>query len=119
MARRTAETKCAAGATDEVIQALEPILAGSGNPGSLDSRLALLAQLRKNAAENEAAIDRQMLTRLTRMDEALSAVEQQQGELRQLIDCLTAPPFFPAVFLGLAGTPRVAGPSCRPGASRG
>ena len=72
MARRTAETKCAAGATDEVIQALEPILAGSGNPGSLDSRLALLAQLRKNAAENEAAIDRQMLTRLTRMDEALS-----------------------------------------------
>jgi len=109
MARRTAETKCSAGAADEVIQALEPILAGSGNPSSLDSRLALLAQLRKNAAENEAAIDRQLLTRLTRMDEALSAVEQQQGELRQLIDCLTTPPFFPAVFLGLAGTPRVAG----------
>lgn len=109
MSRRTAETNGSAGVADGVILALEQILAAPGNPGSLDSRLALLAQLRKNAAENEAAMDRHLLVRLTRMDEALSAVQQQQEELRELIATLTAPPFFPAVFLGLAGAHRVAG----------
>ena len=109
MARRSADANGSNGVTDELALALEQIISAPGGGASLDSRLSLLAQLRGKAAENEAAMDRHLLARLIRMDEAMSAVEQQQEELRELIATMTNPPYFPAVFLGFAGSPRVAG----------
>ena len=75
----------------------------------------VLARLRESGLENAAAIDRFLVERITRLHEALSTVQEQHGELRELIESLTAPPYFPAVYLAAANTPAGAG---RAGADR-
>jgi proteasome-associated ATPase len=67
---------------------------------SLEARLGLLSSLRESNIESTARIDRLLLERMTQLDSAVSAVDEEQGKLRELIASLTAPPFFPAVFLG-------------------
>jgi len=74
-------------------------VAGEGSR-SLDERLQLLSRLRESGIENTAAIDRYLLERIVALDTAMSAVDDEQNKLRELIANLTAPPFFPAVFLG-------------------
>ena len=81
----------------------------------LDERLAVLARLRESGMENPAVIDRFLVERIARLQEALSTVQEQHGELRELIRSLTAPPYFPAVFLTTANTAEVQG---RAGADR-
>jgi proteasome-associated ATPase len=76
---------------------------------SLDDRLALLARLRESGMENPAGIDRFLLDRIGRLNESLSMVKDQHSRLRGLIDELTAPPYYPAVYLSPANTPTVQG----------
>ncbi len=103
MARKAAEQMSVAGSMlEEIANAEEGSL-------PLDERLAVLARLRESGLENAAAIDRFLVERITRLHGALSTVQEQHGELRELIESLTAPPYFPAVFLAAANTPRGAG----------
>ncbi len=84
---------------------------GSTEEGSLplDERLAVLARLRESGMENAAGIDRFLVERILTLREALSTVQEQHGELREMIKDLTAPPYFPAVYLAPAATPEVQG----------
>ena len=84
---------------------------GSAEEGALplEERLSLLARLRDSGMENPAGIDRFLLDRIVSLHDALSTVQEQQGKLRSLIKELTAPPFFPAVFLAPANALEVQG----------
>jgi proteasome-associated ATPase len=83
----------------------------SSGEGSLplDERTAILARLRESGMETPAAIDRFLIEQIAQQGEALSSVEEDQGKLRELIRNLTAPPYFPAVFLATTNAPAVHG----------
>ena len=101
--RRSAEQSSMAGRMlEEVIEAGE---AGLG----MDERLAALARLRESGLENPAVIDRFLIERIGCLHDSLTAVEEEHGKLRGLIDMLTAPPYFPAIYLGTANAPGVQG----------
>jgi len=84
---------------------------GSAEEGSmsLDERLTLLARLRDSGMENAVGIDRYLLDRIVSLRESLSTVTQEHGRLRELIKGLTAPPYFPAVYLSPANAPEMRG----------
>src|ERR1035438_9454477 len=88
---------------------LEEIMNTGQGSMSFDDRLAVLARLRESGMESGGSIDRVMMERLARLGDALSAVEQEHGKLRELIGNLTEPPYFPAVFLAPADTLEVQG----------
>jgi proteasome-associated ATPase len=92
----------AGGMLDEVLRVGEGAL-------PLDERLALLASLRGSGIEGGGAIDRAMMERIARLNQALSTVQEEQDQLRSLIERLTRPPNFPAVFLANTDTPHVKG----------
>jgi proteasome-associated ATPase len=92
----------AGGMLEEIINAGEGAL-------PLDERVAILARLRESGIENPAGIDRFLLEWIARQHETLSTVEEKHGKLRELIESLTAPPFYPAVYLATADTPEVKG----------
>jgi len=101
--RKSAEQGSIAGRMlQEVIDAGE-----SGLP--LDERVAVLARLRESGMENPAAIDRFLIERIACLHESLSTVGEEQGKLRGLIDNLTSPPYFPAVFLTTTHVPGIQG----------
>jgi proteasome-associated ATPase len=88
---------------------LEQILSAEGS-APLDERVAALAQLRESGLlENPAAVDRLLMECIARQQEALYGMEEKHGKLRELIESLTAPPFYPAVFLAAAEMPGVQG----------
>jgi proteasome-associated ATPase len=88
---------------------LEEIVNGNEGALGLDERVAILARLRESGIENPAAIDRFLVDRIARQHDALSTVEEEHGKLRALIEGLTSPPFYPAVFLAAADMPEVKG----------
>ena len=88
---------------------LDEIMNFSQEALPLDERLAVLARLRESGIESSGNIDRIMVERIAGLHEALSIVEQGQEKLRRLMDTLTQPPYFPAVFLGATHTPGVHG----------
>jgi proteasome-associated ATPase len=79
----------------------------------IDERLAILMHLRQSTARSDDAsgvgIDRILLEKIARLHQALSTVHEEHGELREMIERLTAPPYFPAVFLAATNTPQVQG----------
>ncbi len=103
MARRTEEQP------NEMSRMIEEIL--SAQPGSLsmDDRLAALARIRESGIDSPGAIDRLFVERITTLLGALSSVQEEHGELRELIKRLTAPPYFPAVFLATVNAAGVEG----------
>ena len=88
VARRQAEQMSVAGSM------LEEIANADESSLPLDERLAILARLRESALESPAVVDRFLVERITRLQEALSTVQEQHGELRVLIKSLTAPSLF-------------------------
>ena len=88
---------------------MEEILNTGENSLPLDDRVGALARLRESGLENPAAIDRFLVERIVRQGDALSTVEEEQGKLRQLIGSLTAPPYYPAVYIATADTHDVKG----------
>ena len=84
---------------------------GSAEAGSLplDERLTLLARLRESGMENTAGIDHFLLDKIGNLHDSLSTVQEQHGRLREIIQNLTAPPYFPAVYLAPANAPEVQG----------
>jgi proteasome-associated ATPase len=107
MARKTEEQ--ATTATDSSMDMLREYIERGESTMSLDERLGVLAHLRKRGAENAGQIDRILLGRIEGLHQTISSVQEEHGELRQLIENLTEPPYFPAVFVGHASTPEVQG----------
>jgi len=97
---------------------LEAITGAEDGSLPLEERLTHLARVRESGIENPAAIDRCLMERIMRLHEALSTVRGQQSELRQLIESLTTPPFFTAVYLRAANTARVKGALVQTGEER-
>ena len=88
---------------------LEKVTSSPSDSLTLDDRLALLTRLRESGLEKATAIDRFLIERIACLNETLSTVQEQHGELRDLIGSLTAPPYFPAVVLAGANMPEVQG----------
>jgi proteasome-associated ATPase len=103
MARRSGEQAGLAGPM------LEDICNAGAESLPQEERLALLAGLRQSGMETGERIDQLLLERIWRQREALLAVEEEHGKLRELLGTLTAPPYFPAIFLDIADTPEVQG----------
>lgn len=101
MTRRTAEH---AGVADAM---LDELLRRQGPLHSPEEVTAALSLLRESGLD-EAALQSLLVTRISRMHEALEDVEEEHGKLRGMLDRLTATPYFPAIFLTPARTP--AGP---------
>ena len=66
---------------------------------SVDDQLRHLAALRAAAPSED--IDRALLERMVQLCGGLHSAQQKQGELHELLGKLTAPPFFPAIFLNI------------------
>ncbi len=109
--RETEQVSIAAGLLNEITSA-----EGDGMP--LDRRLQELACLRESAIESSAQIDRYLLGKIVGLQQALCAVEDRQNKLRELIESLSAPPYFPAVFLAAAETPDARGALVQTGDER-
>jgi proteasome-associated ATPase len=103
VARRTAEQMSVAEGM------LTEILNGGEGAAPLDDRVAILGRLRESGLQNPAGIDRFLLEWIARQNEAVSSVDEKHGKLRELIESLTAPPFYPAVFLAVAEMPGIRG----------
>jgi proteasome-associated ATPase len=106
MARKTEDQSTT---TDGSMDMLRGFLERGESTMSLDERMAVLAHLRKHGTENAVEIDRILLGRIEGLHQTISSVQEEHGELRQLIENLTEPPYFPAVFVGHASTPEVEG----------
>jgi proteasome-associated ATPase len=105
MARKAAETK-------DVASLLAEVLSNVANRAMpLEARLAGLAPLLENGVEKPALIDliRMLVERIEHQDKTLSTVQKEQEKLRGLLEVLTAPPYFPAVFLAATNTPQIHG----------
>jgi proteasome-associated ATPase len=88
------------------------VLAGVSGPNSamtMEEGLGHLARLRETGAEAAAAADRALLEEIARQRQGLEGVRQEQERLRQILGLLTAPPYFPAWYLGEAETPDFCG----------
>jgi proteasome-associated ATPase len=72
----------------------------SAEGGTADEKLALMQQVREVSPETAAELDHCLLHELAKLTRAVSEVRGHQKELRAVIDRLTAPPWFPAVYLG-------------------
>lgn len=88
---------------------LDDIVEAGDGSLPLDQRLALLANLRESGMDSANGIDRILLEKILSLHEGLSSLQEEHGELRELIQRLTAPPYFPAVFLTHANASSVHG----------
>ena len=70
---------------------------------------AALAQLRETGPEGAAMIERVLMEIIEHQHGTLASLQENHEKLRVLIKALTAPPFFPAVFLAASNTPQMQG----------
>jgi proteasome-associated ATPase len=98
MARRPIEHTTA---VDEI---LADVLNGEGPFVSLDERTAALGRLRENGPENAAVIDGMVLEHVSRMRGTIESLGSEHEALREIVGNLTAPPYFPAIYLAPAVT---------------
>jgi proteasome-associated ATPase len=102
MARRQGEPQNASE------QIFEDIIGGTGAFRSQSDRVAGLAHLRASGVES-ASIDSVLIERIAQANHALRVVEQEHGNLREVISRLTSPPYYPAVFVAPANSGMVHG----------
>ncbi len=96
MARRVAEHN---GTMDAV---LADFLSEEGQWESLEQRAAALGRLREGGPENALAIDGMLLDHISQMRAAVESIESEHVRLHEIVANLTAPPYFPAVYLAPA-----------------
>jgi proteasome-associated ATPase len=75
------------------------LLASGCGPRELEPNLGMLQQFRAASPEGGAQVDRLLVEELGRMRAGLETARAAQEAVRQTIDQLTAPPYYPAVFL--------------------
>ena len=74
-----------------------------------DELLSALAKLRESGSENTVVVAQMLMQVVERQGQALISLQEVHEKLREIIKDLTAPPYFPAVFLHAANTPTVQG----------
>jgi len=102
----------------EVLDELQALLPTGVEPrGRREARVAAMDERRRRSPEASVAIDRILLERHARLmahqaslERDLGTVRTAQGKLRGELDKLTAPPWYPAVYLRRVDTPM--GPLC-------
>ena len=72
-------------------------------PGDLDQSVGILQQFRAASRDGSVQVDRMLVEEIGRMRTGLEAARVAQDAIRQTVEDLTAPPYFPAVFLSQAG----------------
>ena len=80
------------------------LLLASGTAQELEQNLAMLRQFRTASPDGGVHVDRMLAEEIGRMRNGLESAREAQAEVRQVIDSLTAPPHFPAVFVARAET---------------
>src|ERR1051326_563205 len=86
--------------TDQTVEAI--VAAGPGV--SVTVRLGAMREVRKKGEDAATKLDIAMLRAWDRSTLALREAESNQGQLRELIKAVTAPPWFPAAFLRAVNT---------------
>jgi proteasome-associated ATPase len=76
---------------------------GEGAP-SIEEKQGMLAEIRNRSADASDHIDRHLLGQLEKLASGLQEAKNSQKELHSIIDNLTAPPWHPAILLGLEET---------------
>ena len=69
---------------------------GNGAP-PLEQKLELVQGIRARGRDRGAGVDRLLIERMTAMAEGLEVARATQGQLKQLLDTLVAPPWFLAI----------------------
>ncbi len=103
MARKAPEANEIAG---RIMAYIANVQEGVMSPGEL---FASLAQLRETSPESGAIIERVLMEVIGQQQATLSMLQENHEKLRALIKGLTAPPYFPAVFLGATNSPQIQG----------
>ncbi len=102
-------TRKAAEANDVANRILEYISNVEDGSIAPDELLAALAHLRESGTENAAVIERMLMEIIEHQRAGLFSLQEDHEKLRELIKTLTAPPYFPAVFLATTNTPQIQG----------
>jgi proteasome-associated ATPase len=88
----------------EAVDIFRALMASGCGPRDLEPSVAMLQKFRAASAEGGTQMDRLMIEEIGRMRLGLESARAAQEAVRQTIDELTAPPYFPAVFLSRTGT---------------
>jgi proteasome-associated ATPase len=83
---------------------LDMLIRGSGEEPLDGPALQHLQILRGQSSESSIEIDRMLIERLRQMERGMNEIRQKHEELRGVIDRLAAPPYHPAIFLGIMET---------------
>ena len=103
MARKAPEANEIA---SRIMEYITHVQEGAMPPADL---FAALAQLRETGPEGAAMIERVLMEIIEHQHGTLASLQENHEKLRVLIKALTAPPFFPAVFLAASNTPQMQG----------
>jgi len=79
---------------------LHPLTAFGEDAPNLEQKLELLHAVRCTSADSLQRVDRFLLGELARQHSGLLHAQEIQEEVRGLLETFTAPPQFPAIFLG-------------------
>jgi proteasome-associated ATPase len=90
-------------ATNAAVAVFQALMSSGCGPRELESNLALLQQFRITSPEGGPHMDRLMVEEIGRMRAGLETARASQDAVRQTIEELTAPPYFPGVFLSQTG----------------
>ena len=63
----------------------------------LEQKIEIVQAVRGRSRDRGLSLDRFLVERLTHMAEGLAGARASQGQLKQLLDTLVAPPWFPAI----------------------
>jgi proteasome ATPase len=98
--------------------AVEELSSLDSRPLSPESQLGLVQALRARSPDVSAAVDRSLLAQIGALRAGLLQARAHLGELRKVLDRLSAPPWHAAVFLGPVetGNVRTAAVACTGGA---
>jgi len=72
----------------------------TSNSRQFEANLTLLQQFRAASPERSAELDRILVGEALRIGSELESVRNAQREVRRILDLLTAPPYFPGVYVG-------------------
>jgi proteasome-associated ATPase len=90
-------------ATNAAAGVFQALMSSGCGPREIESNLALLQQFRASSPEGGSYMDRLMVEEIGRMRAGLETARASQDAVRQTIEELTAPPYFPGVFLSQTG----------------
>lgn len=79
------------------------LLAAGFSPREMEPNIATLQQFRGASADGSLQLDRLLLDEIGKLRTGLETAREMQAAVRHTIEELTAPPYFPAVFLARTG----------------